>query len=76
MTTIEKVINTIAENRNISAAEIKSETTFKGLQLDSLDIMDLIMEMEEKFAVTIELNEKIQTVGELAAYIDELLAVK
>jgi acyl carrier protein len=74
MNTFEKVAKLLAENRGIAKEEIKEETKFSDLQLDSLDMMDLVLIMEEEFSVSIELNEDITTVGKIADYIDSRLA--
>jgi len=74
MKSFEKVANLLAENRGISIEEIKEDTKFTDLQLDSLDMMDLVLIMEEEFSVSIELNEDITTVGKIAEYIDARLA--
>jgi acyl carrier protein len=54
----------------LAKEEIEQDTKFADLQLDSLDMMDLVLIMEEKFSVGIELNEEINTVGKLADYIN------
>ena len=70
MNTFERVVKILADNRNILKDEIKQDTKFADLQLDSLDMMDLVLIMEEEFSIGIELNEDINTVGKLADYID------
>ena len=52
--------------------EVKAETTFEGLGFDSLDKVDLMMQVEEKFGITLGDDVVVATVGELAAKIDEL----
>ena len=51
---------------------ITAETTFEDLGFDSLDKVDLMMQVEEKFGVTLGDDLVVATVGELAAKIDEL----
>ncbi|MDE6398567.1 MAG: acyl carrier protein [Clostridiales bacterium] len=52
--------------------EINADTTFEDLGFDSLDKVDLMMQVEEKFGVTLGDDVAVATVGELAAKIDEL----
>jgi acyl carrier protein len=74
MDTFEKVVKILADNRSIPKDEIKRETKFTDLQLDSLDMMDLVLIMEEEFAISIEMNEDLTTVGKIVDYIDTQLA--
>jgi len=52
--------------------EVEAETTFEDLGFDSLDKVDLMMQVEEKFGITLGDDVVVATVGELAAKIDEL----
>jgi acyl carrier protein len=68
--TFEKVAQALAEYKGIDVSSVKPESTFLDLQLDSLDVADLVMTLEDSFGVTIELDEAVKTVGELAARIE------
>ncbi len=72
MDTAEKVCAALAEK--FPGETVKPETTFQELKLDSLDIMDTVMTLEEKFGVTIELNERMESVGDLIKKIEALIA--
>ena len=70
----DKVIKIIAEHLDASEDQIKPETSFvNDLGADSLDQVELLMELEEAFDVTIpdEQAEQIQTVGDALKYIEE-----
>jgi acyl carrier protein len=41
------------------------------LGLDSLDLVELMMELEEEFGVTLEPDESVKTVGDLVAYVEK-----
>ncbi len=58
---IAKVINDYME----SERSITEETTFAELELDSLDMVELVMNLEEEFGVNIEMDESLKTVGDL-----------
>lgn len=60
----------IAERNECAVSDIKSETTFAKLGIDSLDTVEMLMNLEDKFGVEIELDEKVETVGDLAAFIE------
>jgi acyl carrier protein len=64
----------IAEQLGVNEGEIKNESSFvDDLGADSLDTVELVMEFEEEFDITIpdEEAEKIQTVGQAIDYIQE-----
>jgi len=69
-----KVIKLIADQAGASVENIKGETSLQGdLELDSLDIMDLLLVLEEEFDLQIPDEElsKIQTVDDIVNYIEK-----
>lgn len=72
METFKKVAELIAENREIDAATLAPETTFEELGFDSLDTVELLMNFEEEFGVTLEVSEDLKTLGDLSKLIDSL----
>ncbi|MBE6209364.1 MAG: acyl carrier protein [Rikenellaceae bacterium] len=75
MSAIEAKVKEIIKNKlAVSASEITPEASFTNdLGADSLDTVELIMEFEKEFGVTIpdEDAEKIATVGDAISYIEE-----
>ncbi|MGB9876751.1 MAG: acyl carrier protein [bacterium] len=71
----EKVRNIVAERLNVNPEEVTLETTFEDLGADSLDVMDLIMELEQEFDIEIpdEDAEKIRTIEDTVNYIQSRL---
>ena len=62
----------IAEHIDCDPSEIKMETTFESLGIDSLDVMELLMNLEEELGTEIEMGEnKVNTVGDLVKLIEE-----
>ena len=51
------------------------DTTFKSLQLDSMDMVEMMMDMEEELGVDFDQNDmaELTTIGELADYIEKKL---
>ena len=47
------------------------ETTFDELDADSLDVFQVISEIEDEFDIQIETEEGLNTVGDLVAYVEE-----
>jgi len=68
------VIEIVAEQLGVSKDQITESTSFvNDLGADSLDTVELVMELEEEFDVNIpdEAAEKIQTVGQAVKYIED-----
>lgn len=55
----------IAQYLNIDASTITEESSFKDMEVDSLDMVEIIMEIEDKFNVQITETEGIETVGDI-----------
>lgn len=69
----ERVIEIVAEQLGVSKEQITPETSFvNDLGADSLDTIELVMELEEEFDINIpdEASEKIQTVGQAIEHIE------
>jgi acyl carrier protein len=67
-----KVIEIVSEQMGVDKGEITRETHFiNDLNADSLDTVELVMEFEDEFELSIpdEEAEKIQTVGQAIDYI-------
>lgn len=70
----EKVQKMIADRIGCEPAEIKPETKFEELGIDSLDVMELLMLMEDEFGREIELEgQKLTCVAELVTLIETRL---
>ncbi len=70
----ERVTAIIVDKLGVNEAEVKPEAAFTtDLGADSLDTVELIMEFEKEFGISIpdEKAEAIQTVGDAIAYIEE-----
>ena len=68
-----KVVEIVVERLNVGADTVTAESSFiNDLGADSLDIVELVMEFEEAFDMTIpdEDSENIRTVGEAVSYIE------
>ncbi|HEX3725942.1 MAG TPA: acyl carrier protein [Pirellulales bacterium] len=69
----ERVIDIVAEQLGVDKEKVTPETSFvNDLGADSLDTVELVMELEEEFDITIpdDAAEKIQTVGQAVQYIE------
>jgi acyl carrier protein len=67
----EKLVSYAAKQLELDAAEITPDSTFESLGIDSLDIVEMIMDLESELGVELDLeDQKIATFGELAEFID------
>jgi acyl carrier protein len=75
----ERVIEIVCENLGVNKDQVTRKTSFQeDVGADSLDIVELVMELEEEFEITIpdDQAEKIKTVGEAIDYIEREQAKK
>lgn len=67
----EKLVDYISRQMDIDATEIKPDSTFESLGIDSLDIVEMVMDLESELGVELEMeDQKITTLQELADFID------
>ena len=69
----EKIQSYLAAQLDISADEITRETTFESLGIDSLDTVEMVMDLESELGVDLEMEEKLKTVGELVDFVESKL---
>ncbi|MBA4016149.1 MAG: acyl carrier protein [Pirellula sp.] len=70
----ERVIDIVSEQLGVNKEQVSRETSFvNDLGADSLDTVELVMELEEEFDINIpdDAAEKIQTVGQAIDYIEQ-----
>ncbi|MGT2908056.1 acyl carrier protein [Streptococcus dentiloxodontae] len=71
MAVFDKVQEIIVEELGKDASEVKEETTFEALDADSLDVFQVISEIEDEFDIQIETEDGLNTVGDLVAYVED-----
>ena len=70
----EKLVSYASKQLELDPSEITPDSTFESLGIDSLDIVEMIMDLEAELGVELELEEqKITTFGEMADFIDSKL---
>jgi len=71
----EKLAKYAAKQLDLDAAEITPDSTFESLGIDSLDVVEMIMDLETELGVELEMeDQKITTFQELADFIESKLA--
>jgi len=66
---LEKITKILRDYKGNDELAVTEESTFLDLELDSLDIVEIVMSLEEEFSITIEMSDNIKTVGDLMAII-------
>ncbi|MBQ4641282.1 MAG: acyl carrier protein [Oscillospiraceae bacterium] len=70
----EKLVSYAAKQLELNPDEITPNSTFESLGIDSLDIVEMIMDLESEIGVELEMeDQKITTFQELADFIDSKL---
>ena len=69
--TFEKVAKILADYKDMDVSEITMDSSFTDLKLDSLDTVEIIINLEDEFGVSIEMSEDLKTVGDIVALLDE-----
>ena len=70
----DKLVKYAAKQLELEASEIKPDSTFESLGIDSLDIVEMIMDLETELGVELDMeDQKIATFQELADFIDSKL---
>jgi len=77
-TILERVIRVIGTTRRIPLENVRPESTFEDLGIDSLDLLNILFDLESEFDIEIDDEEakKVTNVGEMVAGISQLLEAK
>ena len=67
---LEKITALLRNYKDDETIDVSNSTTFEDLGLDSLDMAQLVMEIEDEFGVTIEMDKAIKDVGALIEVIE------
>lgn len=70
----EKIIEMLAEKLECDISEINGDSTFAEMGIDSLDVAELVMNLEDEFGVSLEMDASLNTVEALVKKIEELKA--
>ena len=65
----DSIAKIIAERTGCDISAVKPESTFTELGIDSLDTVELLMNLEDELGMELELDQSVATVGELDAFI-------
>ena len=68
--TIDTIKKVLADHLDMDTSSITNETTFEDLGIDSLETVEIMMELEDEFGIEISVADVGKTVGSLVEYID------
>ena len=63
------IAEVVSDRTDTAKEDVKEESTFRDLGVDSLDTVEILMKLEDKLGTEIELDRKISTVGDLVSFI-------
>ncbi len=70
----DKLVSYAAKQLELDPSEITPDSTFESLGIDSLDVVEMIMDMESELGVELEMeDQKITTFQELADFVESKL---
>ena len=70
----DKLVAYAAKQLEIDASEITPDSTFESLGIDSLDVVEMVMDLESELGVELDTeDQKITTFQELADFVDSKL---
>lgn len=72
MATIDTLKAILNDNLDIVPEKVDMDSTFDSLGIDSLDMVELICELEDRCGIDFGEPEGLETVADLVAYIDSL----
>jgi acyl carrier protein len=72
METIELLRKLMEENLDIDRDEVTPDATLESLGVDSLDLVELVSDLEEELDIEFGEPEGLDTIGKMVSYIDEL----
>ncbi|MCI6190742.1 MAG: acyl carrier protein [Clostridium sp.] len=67
----EEIRDVICEQLEVEPEKVTLETTFEELGADSLDLFQVVIEIEDKYGIQLENAEKIKTVKDAVDYVTE-----
>ena len=79
MSTLERLQSLLARDFQLAPSALVPEATLESLEIDSLRMIEILFSVEDEFRITVpaeqaQIRSRVKTLGDLAAYIEELVA--
>lgn len=72
MDALQAIKDILKEKQDINPEDVNEDSTFESLNLDSLDVVEMVCDLEEKLDIDFGDPEGLSTVGDVVNYIDSL----
>jgi acyl carrier protein len=81
MSTLDRLRELLARDFDLAPERLQPDATLESLEIDSLRMIEILFTVEDEFAISVpaehnELKSRLKTLGDLAAYLDGLVAAK
>jgi acyl carrier protein len=79
MSTLERLQKLLERDFQLAPSALVAEATLESMDIDSLRMIEILFSIEDEFKIAIpaeqaQIRERVKTLGDLAAYIDEIVA--
>lgn len=64
------ITDILVEHYGCDSDELNADTRFLDIGIDSLDVVEMMVEIEDKVGYEVELTERVETIGTLADFIE------
>ena len=72
MNTLDTIKSILKDKQEIDPNSIDENSTFEDLKIDSLDLVELVCELEDRLDIDFGDPEDLQTIGDVVKYVDNL----
>ena len=72
MDTLETIKAILKDKQDIDPSKVSESSTFEDLKIDSLDLVELVCELEDRLKIDFGDPEGLKTVGDVVKYVDSL----
>jgi acyl carrier protein len=81
MSTLDRLRELLARDFDLAPERLQPDATLESLEIDSLRMIEILFTVEDEFAISVpaehnELKSRLKTLGDLAEYLDGLVAAK
>ena len=73
MATLDTIREILQENLNIEPEKVTEESTFESLDIDSLDLVQLVCDLEDKLGIDFGEPEGLANVGDVVKHVESLM---
>ncbi|MBB6623077.1 acyl carrier protein [Clostridium gasigenes] len=70
----DRIKKVVCEQLGVSEEDVKLETTFEALGADSLDLFQVVIELEEEFDIQLEDAENMKSIQDAVTYVNSKIA--